>query len=177
MQSFVPPEGLADNFLRLAAVGGWNEKTLKRAMRESGAGEPVGVYLLTEIIMLRRLFESVENRPRAEKIRDKIIGSVMSHLKSLERDKKAFIALGRRLMRPSRYAEAARLFYAVADELWNTLGIRSADFSFYTRRLSLAAIYGLTFFVWLGSNDPAEVEAFLRRRIDGLLRLFAGAKP
>jgi ubiquinone biosynthesis protein COQ9 len=57
--------------------------------------------------------------------------------------------------------------------MWRGAGDRSADFSWYTRRLSLGAIYGATLAWWL-RDDDLDVQpalAFLDRRLADLSRL------
>lgn len=59
-----------------------------------------------------------------------------------------------------------------ASAIWHAAGDRSADFSWYTRRASLAAIYGATLAFWLrdGSEDIGPALDFLDRRLAGLAR-------
>lgn len=60
-----------------------------------------------------------------------------------------------------------------AGAMWDAAGDRSTDFSWYTRRASLAAIYGATLAYWLrdGSEDIGPALDFLDRRLAGLARL------
>jgi ubiquinone biosynthesis protein COQ9 len=65
-------------------------------------------------------------------------------------------------------ATAAR----TADAIWHAAGDRSADFSWYTKRAILMAIYSATLFYWLhdSSEDNAATLAFLDRRLAGIGR-------
>lgn len=59
------------------------------------------------------------------------------------------------------------------DAMWHAAGDRSADFAWYTKRASLAAVYAATLAYWL-RDDRAETEdalAFLDRRLEGLARI------
>ena len=59
-----------------------------------------------------------------------------------------------------------------ASAIWYAAGDRSADFSWYTRRASLAVILGATLANWL--REPEDIDAtlaFLDRRLAGLARL------
>ncbi len=74
---------------------------------------------------------------------------------------------------------ALRLAARTTDAMWRGAGDRSADFSWYTRRLSLGAIYGATLAWWL-RDDDAAVEpalAFLDRRLAELARLQRPKRP
>jgi ubiquinone biosynthesis protein COQ9 len=68
---------------------------------------------------------------------------------------------------------AACLGARSTDAMWRAAGDRSADFSWYTRRLSLGAINAATLAYWL-SNDAPGIDAalgFLDRRLADLARL------
>ncbi|WP_439598617.1 COQ9 family protein [Falsiroseomonas sp.] len=73
---------------------------------------------------------------------------------------------------PWNLASAARTVARTADAVWAAAGDGSADFSWYTRRATLAAIYGATLAFWLQDESPdaAATEAFLDRRLAGLAR-------
>ena len=66
-----------------------------------------------------------------------------------------------------------RFSAGTADAMWRGAGDRSADFSWYTRRLSLGAIYAATLAWWLRDDSPevAPALAFLDRRLSDLARL------
>jgi ubiquinone biosynthesis protein COQ9 len=66
-------------------------------------------------------------------------------------------------------ASAAR----TVDAIWRAAGDRSADFSWYTKRAILAAVYGATLLYWLrdSSEDDAATLEFLDRRLAGVGRI------
>ena len=78
---------------------------------------------------------------------------------------------------PSNTAAALRTTAQTVDAMWHAAGDRSADFSWYTRRATLAGIYGATLAYWLRDEDPGieEAMAFLDRRLADLGR-FQGLK-
>jgi ubiquinone biosynthesis protein COQ9 len=59
------------------------------------------------------------------------------------------------------------------DSIWHAAGDQSADFSWYTKRAILTAIYAATVLFWLrdGSDDDAATLAFLDRRLAGVARI------
>jgi ubiquinone biosynthesis protein COQ9 len=70
---------------------------------------------------------------------------------------------------PHHLPLAARLAWGTADAIWVAVGERSHDFSWYTKRSSLAAVYTATLLCWLDDDETAwgeETAAFLRRRLD-----------
>ncbi|MBI0534008.1 COQ9 family protein [Roseomonas sp. KE2513] len=73
---------------------------------------------------------------------------------------------------PWNAVAGARSLARSADAIWAAAGDRSADFSWYTRRATLGAVYAATLAYWL--REPVGVEAaleFLDRRLAGLSRL------
>jgi ubiquinone biosynthesis protein COQ9 len=69
-----------------------------------------------------------------------------------------------------RHARLAAVCMArTIDAIWHTAGDESADFSWYTKRAILSAIYSATLLYWLrdaGEDDSATL-AFLDRRLAG----------
>lgn len=103
----------------------------------------------------------------------------------LGRRVRAVVALRLRLQRPHREAArralavigragrplaAARMTARTVDSIWHAAGDEAADFSWYTKRASLAAIYAATLLYWLTdqSEDDAATLAFLDRRLAGV---------
>ena len=76
---------------------------------------------------------------------------------------------------PSHARLAAACTARTVDAIWHAAGDRSADFSWYTKRAILAAVYGATLLYWLrdGSEDDAATLAFLDRRLSGVGRIGA----
>jgi ubiquinone biosynthesis protein COQ9 len=66
-----------------------------------------------------------------------------------------------------------RLVYGTVDAVWHGVGDGSTDFSFYTKRATLAGIYAPAMLFWLDDRSPgfAETQAFIERRLADLHRL------
>ena len=71
------------------------------------------------------------------------------------------------LVLPQHVPLGVRLLYETVDAAWYGVGDRSTDFSFYTKRLTLAAIYAASLLYWLEDSSPdfADTRAFLDRRL------------
>ena len=65
------------------------------------------------------------------------------------------------------------ILYRTCNSIWRIAGDKSTDFSFYTRRISLAAVYTSTLLFWLNdkSNNNIETEFFLDRRLKDISRI------
>ena len=77
------------------------------------------------------------------------------------------------LSAPGNTALAARTAARTVDSIWHAAGDTASDFSWYTKRATLAAVYGATLLYWL-RDDSADNEptlAFLDRRLAGVGRI------
>ncbi len=88
------------------------------------------------------------------------------HERAAVRRAVAFLAL------PGNAALNARLLARTVDRVWHGAGDVSADFSWYTKRAILAAVYGATFLYWLRDSGGGEATlVFLDRRLGDVGRL------
>jgi ubiquinone biosynthesis protein COQ9 len=70
---------------------------------------------------------------------------------------------------PRHARVAARCTARTVDAVWHAAGDKSADFSWYTKRATLAAVYGTTLLAWLRDDGEDEATlAFLDRRLEGV---------
>ncbi len=62
---------------------------------------------------------------------------------------------------------ALKTLYATVDLMWRLAGDTATDFSFYTRRMTLAGVYSSTLLFWLNdmSEEGQETVLFLKRRL------------
>ena len=77
------------------------------------------------------------------------------------------------LTMPQNGALGLRLLYDTVDGIWHAVGDHPTDFSFYTKRATLAAIYAAAVLYWLDDRSPGflDTEAFIERRLLDLHRL------
>lgn len=68
---------------------------------------------------------------------------------------------------------AAACTARTVDAIWHAAGDRSTDFSWYTKRAILAAVYAATLLYWLrdSGEDDAATLGFLDRRLAGVGRI------
>ena len=71
----------------------------------------------------------------------------------------------------SRHGSAA--IWKTSDRIWNCLGDTSGDINWYTKRLSLSAVYGASILYWLGDSsfETAATWSFIDRRIDDVMKI------
>ena len=67
----------------------------------------------------------------------------------------------------------ARCLHRTIDRIWYAVGDRPADFSYYTKRALLAAVYAATAMFWFEDRSVGHAETwrFLDRRIADVMRL------
>jgi ubiquinone biosynthesis protein COQ9 len=77
------------------------------------------------------------------------------------------------LVLPQHAPLGLRLVYETVDAMWYAAGDAATNFSFYTKRASLAAIWAAAVLYWLedSSEDFADTRAFIARRLAGLARI------
>ena len=80
---------------------------------------------------------------------------------------------------PSNAKISLNILYRTCNSIWRMAGDKSTDFSFYTRRMSLAAVYTSTLLFWLNdsSHNHIETESFLDRRLNDISKISTFKKP
>ena len=83
------------------------------------------------------------------------------------------------LARPQHAKLASQLLYKTVDEMWRAAGDTSTDYNFYTKRMTLSAVYSSTLLAFLSDNsaDLAKTKAFLDRRLADVAKLPKMARP
>jgi ubiquinone biosynthesis protein COQ9 len=106
------------------------------------------------------------------KIRDRIRSLVWARIELASSHADALRRAFAILARPTHAAHAARLGWRAADMIWRTAGDTSTDFAHYTKRATLAAVYGATMLAWIDDDSEGftDTRAFLDRRIEGVMR-------
>jgi ubiquinone biosynthesis protein COQ9 len=156
---------------------GWGSRAFKAAYAETpdalgvdlvflgGSAEMVEVFL---DLSLRRALIAAQPRIGGEmRLGKRVRGVVEALLVTLEPNREAARRGAAWLLRPSR---GLRVAGRLVDQIWYAAEDRSSDFSWYTKRASLAAILLPTLFFWL--HDPMGDEvasmAFFDRKLAGL---------
>jgi ubiquinone biosynthesis protein COQ9 len=108
--------------------------------------------------------------PPQGRFRDRVVEAVMRRLALSDREMARAGAVVFAL--PQNAALGARLVWESADAIWEGLGDESRDVNWYSKRATLATVYGATVLYWLGDGSPEaeETRAFLTRRVEGVMR-------
>tara|TARA_B100001939_G_scaffold317864_1_gene304843 strand:+ start:3685 stop:4353 length:669 start_codon:yes stop_codon:yes gene_type:complete len=163
---------------------GWTDNTLGEAARDLDI--PVGIARLAfpggAADMIDFLADRCDQRLAEQaklmdleslKIRERI--KTLIHLRLLcEEDHRESTRRGITwLALPQNQALGLKLLYRTVDLIWRLAGDTSADFNYYTKRLTLAGVYSSTVLYWLNddSEEFAETWAFLDRRIEDVMKI------
>ncbi len=161
-----------------APAEGWTRATLRRATADAGADAE-----LADSLFPRGPVSAIAAWSRAtdRRVQELAAAEDMAGLRTPQRVRRA-VEIRLTLVEPQRVALrgalgvlalpwnaglALRLTAETASALWYAAGDRSTDFSWYTRRATLAAVYGATLVFLLSPRDPdlPEVLKFLDRRL------------
>ena len=106
------------------------------------------------------------------KIRDTIRSLVWRRLEIMAPAREAVRRALAILAMPQNLPLALRASWRTADLMWRIAGDTSTDFNHYTKRMTLAAVYGSTLLAWLDDQSEGwtDTAAFLDRRIDDVMK-------
>lgn len=162
---------------------GFTDKVLKRAAREAGVSEsgiaplfPKGPLGLVEAFSEYADSEMARQLSRTKlanlKIRERIALAIRTRLAVLRPHKEAARRAAAFLTLPQNAATGLKLLYRTVDAVWRAIGDTSTDFSFYTKRATLAGVYSTTMMRWFSDSDEDEKVTvdFLHRRIENVMR-------
>ena len=176
-------EALLDAALPHVPFDGWSPSTFRAAIRDAGMEEgraralcPRGALDLAVAFHERgdrRMRETLRAMPLSEmKVREKVTAAVRARIEAIE-DKEAVRKGGALFALPMNAPVGARLIWGTADAIWDALGDTSDDGNWYTKRATLAGVYGSTVLYWLGdaSTGNEDTWTFLDRRIKDVMRI------
>ena len=173
-------DAIIEAALALAPGMGWNRAMLARAAGDAALAEnafPAGardaIAAWSRLADARMGAAAEAENLAALRIPARIRRVVAIRLEQATPHKAALREALAVLALPWNAPLAARLTAQTVSAMWYAAGDTSADFSWYTRRATLAAIYGATLAYWL--RDPSlgldNTLAFLDRRMVDHARL------
>jgi ubiquinone biosynthesis protein COQ9 len=166
------------------AFDGWSDRTLAHAIEDAGVDAglarlafPRGGVDLALAFHHARDSALAEDLASADllglRFRDRIAYAIMHRLE-LVADQREAVRRGAALFAlPTHAGDGARAIWHTADTIWTALGDTSRDFSWYSKRTTLSAVYSAALLYWLGDETPgfAATRAFVDRRIDNVMQI------
>jgi ubiquinone biosynthesis protein COQ9 len=158
------------------AFDGWTDAAAATAAKEAGLSQgeqalaaPNGV-----IDLLEHFFASAEAEARSQlasedmsalRVPDKVKRGVLAWLEALEPNREAVRRAAARGFLPWGAGAAAQRTWSVADMVWTAAGDTATDYNRYSKRGLLAAVIPGIVMQWLDNPAPADLDAYVSRRL------------
>ena len=163
---------------------GWSRPALRAAARRTGmsfdeaaALFPAGAADLAAGFSRwadRKMLDRLETLPfETMRVSERIALAIATRLDIVAPWREAVRRALAVLSLPQHAPLAVRLLYETVDGIWYAAGDAATDFSFYSKRLTLAAVYGATLLYWLEdrSESFADTRAFIDKRLADVARI------
>ena len=167
--------------LKYIPMEGWSNQALYQGIQDAGSDSATMHSLfpdgISDLILSwgesvdRRMLETMESDEyQACPTTASRIGYLLfQRLRDLESEREASRQLFAYLLLPLNSQLGARMLRATVDAIWYGVGDRSVDFSYYSKRLTLASIIMVTTVYWLNSRSPEETRSFIDKTIQAAM--------
>jgi ubiquinone biosynthesis protein COQ9 len=167
--------------LPLVPRTGWSGRSIAAGLRAAGLPEDEAAFLFPRGVssaveawldLTDRDMAAAAGDVSALRVPARIRALVAARLRLLAPHKEAARQAMALLALPWNAPIGLRAMARSASAIWYAAGDNSADFSWYTRRMTLAGIHGATLAYWLrdDAEDIGPALDFLDRRLAGLAR-------
>ncbi len=177
-------EGLLLALLPDVPFDGWTRHALLAAAHKAGIseGEAAALFPGGPVDMVaefsrwadRQMLTRLGHLDLANlRTHEKVAAAAMARIEALALHREAVRRALRVLAQPHNVPLAARLLYETVDAIWYAVGDEAVDFSFYTKRTILGAIYAATTLYWLEDRSAnfTDTRDFLERRLADIGKL------
>ena len=173
----VPFDGWSDAALVLGAADAGVEQNMVLALFPRGAIDAIALHSRLADAEMVAAFHALPETPR--KIHLAIRRLILLRLEFAQQSKDSVRRALTMLALPANTKLSAELLYETVDAMWRAVGQTDTGLSFYTRRATLAAVYGATLLAWLADNsgDMAKTSAFLDRRLANVASIPKATAP
>lgn len=184
MNANLDPDRIMEFTLRHVPFDGWTGEALKRGAVDAGVDPLEAIEVLgTDPLNLISTYSHMVDRQMKErlaavdlasmKMRDRIATIVMTRFQIMGPYREAAQKGAVLLSLPQNVPLATRLMYETVDTMWKLAGDHSTDFSYYTKRASLSAVYSSTLLYWFRdmSSEFTSTREFLNRRLDNIMMI------
>ncbi len=164
------------------AFDGWSDKTLAAAVAEAGVDPGLArVAFPRGGVDLALAFHDAKDAELARRLasedlsglrfRDRVAHAIALRLELIAPDREAARRAVALFALPHLAMDGARALWRTADTIWTALGDTSRDFNWYTKRMTLSAVYSSCLLYWLGDTTPgaSATREFIHRRIDNVM--------
>ena len=173
----VPFDGWCEAALLTGAGDCGHDAEAVRTAFPRGATDAIALHSRLADQSMVDAFLELSERP--EKVHLTIRQLILLRLEIAQPDKDAIRRAISVLAMPVNAKLSATLLYETVDSMWRAAGQRDTNFSFYTKRGTLAAVYSATMLAWLADNSSNldKTVGFLDRRLADVARIPRMTKP
>ena len=166
----VPFDGWSEKVMTLAAQDLGLDPGLARLAFPGGPGDMIDLLAIGQDQKMRDV--CTDDILQSLKIREKITLLVRRRIEAEQDIREAARRAVTWLALPINSAAGLKILYRTVDLMWKTIHDPSTDFNYYTKRLTLSAVYSSTLLYWLNdtSEDYAATWDFLDRRIENVMQ-------
>ena len=175
---------LLDALLPQVPFDGWTQTSVRNALASIGRPPEDAVLMFPNGAgeMIESAFALMDQRMADEaaaadlaayRLPARVRAIIAIRLEQTRGNKEAIRRALSWLSLPMHAPVAARITAATVDAIWHAAGDTSADFSWYTKRGILAAVYGATLLYWLRDHSEGDEDTlhFLDRRLGDVARI------
>lgn len=167
----VPFDGWSDSALMAGAAELGLDETEMRALLPDGVSGAIQHYLAMADDEMLAAFHTLD--PQPQRMHEKIRALILLRLEQAVPHKETVRMTVNWLAKPAQAGAASRQLYRTVDTMWRVAGDEATDFSFYSKRATLAAVYSSTLLAFLGDDTPdlAKTTAFLDNRLGDVAKI------
>lgn len=170
-------ENLIREMLMHIPFDGWGDAARNAAANSIGMSDDTARGLIPDAAAAIDAFSALADRdmvksldkiePRPQKVSEIIREAILCRLANAAPYREASRQALMYLARPQHAPLATRTLYRTVDRMWRLTSDRSVDFSFYTKRATLAGVYSATLLYWVMNPDADDkkVAGFLDQRL------------
>ena len=144
---------------------------------KNGAIDFIDIFSEIIDVEVKNNYNNLEKKP--QRIPEKIKKIILMRLSLCHKYKDAIRSSLSITALPNNSKKSIKLLYRTCNNIWRISGDKATDFSFYTKRVSLAAVYTSTLLFWLNDSSINEenTEYFLDRRLNDISKISNFKKP
>ncbi|MAZ80601.1 MAG: COQ9 family protein [Rickettsiales bacterium] len=182
------------NFIKIAEISGWNDKSLKKACLLSDIDPDNLIFIFPDSVLdVAQLYLDNGNNLlikeiakikdfNKKKIRDKIRLCLYKRFEIEIANRQILINLSNFYQDPKNLTnfenglrpamQSITFSFIIADLIWSILDDQSSDFNYYTKRLILAKIIVRSFFIFIKDDmkDIAKTKSFIDLQIEKVMK-------
>lgn len=169
--------------LPMVGFDGWTQITLGKAAVSAGYKKTDAIRVFPDgAIQAANTYCKIRDAQMLEaishyhldnmKIRERIKTAIRLHLELQTQNREAVRKTLALHSLPFYAHHGLKALYNTVDNIWYAVGDTSTDFNFYSKRMTLAAVYSATLLIWLDDKSAGHDATwqFLDRRIEDVMK-------